>query len=151
IAGDCRPTIALASDGGRRRVDRFCREESSIGGLRVQDVARIPADPYGVADGRRPHPREIAFVQYTSGSTATAKGVMVSHRNLMENLEELRESLGHDESSVMVSWLPLFHDMGLIYAALVPLYIGFPCYLMSPSEFVSRPVNWLRALTLFRG
>jgi amino acid adenylation domain-containing protein len=151
IASDCAPTIALMSDWGHGRANQYLRDDSFLGGLRTQDVARIVADPIDRADEGRPRRQDIAFLQYTSGSTATAKGVMVSHRNLMANLEELRASLGHTESSVMVSWLPLFHDMGLIHGVLVPLYVGFPCYLMSPSEFVSRPVNWLRAITRFRG
>jgi len=76
---------------------------------------------------------------------------MVSHRNLLENLVDLDVALRHTKSSVMVSWLPLFHDMGLIYGALQPIFHGFPCYLMAPEEFAGKPFRWLQAISHFRG
>ncbi|MBZ0255513.1 SDR family NAD(P)-dependent oxidoreductase, partial [bacterium] len=93
----------------------------------------------------------IAFLQYTSGSTSSPKGVMVSHQNLVHNLHDLDASWKHDSNSVMVSWLPLFHDMGLIYGALEPLFMGFACYLLTPASFLQSPVCWLEAISQFGG
>ena len=76
---------------------------------------------------------DLAFLQYTSGSTAAPKGVMISHANLLHNLAYLYQVGGSHAGSVGVSWLPAFHDMGLIDGLLHPLYGGFPCYLMAPA------------------
>lgn len=89
----------------------------------------------------------LAFLQYTSGSTGTPKGVMVSHHNLLINSADLDGGWGHDQDSVMVTWLPTFHDMGLIYGVIQPLYKGFLCYMMSPASFMERPLRWLQALS----
>jgi len=89
----------------------------------------------------------LAFIQYTSGSTSMPKGVMVSHRSLMHNLEACNFVEENDESTVSVSWLPHSHDMGLIEAILLPAYAGYPAYLMSPAAFLRRPVRWLQAIS----
>ena len=96
-------------------------------------------------------PDDLAFLQYTSGSTADPKGVMVSHANLLHNLADLDQGWDHQPSSVMVTWLPIFHDMGLIYGALMPLFKGFPCVMMPPAAFLQRPVRWLEAISRFKG
>lgn len=92
----------------------------------------------------------IALLQYTSGSTAAPRGVMVSHGNLLHNLAHSAALAGHDASSVSVSWLPVNHDMGLIDGVLQPAYSGFPAYLMSPAAFLQRPVRWLQAISRLR-
>ncbi|MGH8605180.1 MAG: AMP-binding protein, partial [Gammaproteobacteria bacterium] len=96
-------------------------------------------------------PDSLAFLQYTSGSTSSPKGVMLTHGNLISNEALMVEGMGHHSHSVFVSWLPLFHDMGLIAVALSSLYNGVPCYLMSPDEFVRRPILWLEAISKYRG
>lgn len=93
----------------------------------------------------------VAFLQYTSGSTSAPKGVVVSHQNVLQNLAHLDHGWNHDENSVMVTWLPYFHDMGLIYGLLMPLFRGFPCYIMSPTAFAQKPYRWLKALSDFKG
>ena len=92
----------------------------------------------------------IAYLQYTSGSTGTPKGVMVTHKNIIYNLQDLDATYEHNENSVMVTWLPIFHDLGLIYGLLQPLYNGFPCYLMAPASFIQRPVRWLEAISKYK-
>lgn len=93
----------------------------------------------------------LAFLQYTSGSTAAPKGVMVSHGNLLHNLASLNHLEENDDTSVSVSWLPVIHDMGLIEGVLLPAYSGYPAYLMSPESFLKRPLRWLDAITRYGG
>ena len=92
----------------------------------------------------------LAFLQYTSGSTGTPKGVMVSHGNLMHNSAYTTSIWQYNSASTMVTWLPIFHDMGLIFGILQPLYQGFPCYIMSPAAFVQRPIRWLQAISHYK-
>ncbi|MYX09101.1 AMP-binding protein [Streptomyces sp. SID8375] len=100
-----------------------------------------------------PHiePEHVAFLQYTSGSTGRPKGVMVSHRNFCAQTMEAREVWGESDDDVVVSWLPIFHDMGLMYGVVMPMVLGMPSYLMSPQAFVRRPRRWLEAITRYRG
>ena len=89
----------------------------------------------------------LAFLQYTSGSTAAPKGVMVTHANLLHNLAMIYHGLGHTPDSRMVLWLPPYHDMGLIGGVLQSLYGGFPAALMSPVSFLQRPLGWLQTIS----
>jgi amino acid adenylation domain-containing protein len=92
----------------------------------------------------------LAFIQYTSGSTVTPKGVMVTHRNLLHNQKLIRAAFSQDEGSVVVSWLPIYHDMGLIGGVLQPMYTGGTCVLMSPMAFLQRPFRWLQAISRYK-
>ncbi|MEL4894157.1 fatty acyl-AMP ligase [Crocosphaera sp. Alani8] len=96
-------------------------------------------------------PDSIAFLQYTSGSTGNPKGVMVTHENLLVNSADIDRGFEHNSDSVIVTWLPTFHDMGLIYGVLQPLYKGIPCYMMSPATFLQSPVRWLQAISKYKG
>jgi acyl-CoA synthetase (AMP-forming)/AMP-acid ligase II/acyl carrier protein len=96
-------------------------------------------------------PDTLAFLQYTSGSTGSPKGVMVTHRNLLANLEAQAAAYRPTSTSTMVTWLPAFHDLGLIYGLLLPLYGGFRCYLMEPAAFYQRPARWLEAIAKYGG
>ncbi|MFP2933485.1 fatty acyl-AMP ligase, partial [Pyxidicoccus sp. 3LG] len=93
----------------------------------------------------------LAFLQYTSGSTGNPKGVMVSHSNILHNEALITRGFGMDASrSSGMGWLPMFHDMGLIGKVLQPMYLGFPCTLMSPIAFLQRPLRWLEAISHFK-
>ncbi|NNH68337.1 fatty acyl-AMP ligase [Nocardia uniformis] len=93
---------------------------------------------------------DVAFLQYTSGSTAAPKGVMVTHGNLVANQEMIRRGFGHNRESTVVGWAPFFHDQGLIGNVLQPLYVGATSVLMSPSAFIRRPLLWLSAISRYR-
>ncbi len=95
-------------------------------------------------------PDTIAFLQYTSGSTGTPKGVMVTHRNILHNEETIRQGFNHDESTIVVGWLPMFHDMGLIGNILQPLYLGTLSILMSPVSLSQQPFEWLKAISHYQ-
>lgn len=91
-------------------------------------------------------PSDICFLQYTSGSTGQPKGVIVSHENLAVNLTQILNAIGHHRCHI-VSWLPQFHDMGLVGTMLLPVFAGFQTTYMSPLEFIQRPIRWLQALS----
>jgi amino acid adenylation domain-containing protein len=93
----------------------------------------------------------LAFLQYTSGSTGTPKGAMLSHGNLIHNAVATYRYMEHSPDSTFVSWLPAYHDMGLIGGILQPLYGGFPCILMPPASFLQRPYRWLKAISDYQG
>ena len=94
---------------------------------------------------------DIAFIQYTSGSTGQPKGVALTHANLLANIRGMAQAIAATPRDVFVSWLPLYHDMGLIGAWLAPLYVGFPLVVMSPLAFLAKPLRWLQALHRWRG
>ena len=114
----------------------------------------VPADLEGSATGFAPvrgKPGDMGFLQYTSGSTGNPKGVVLSHANLMANVRAMGVAVNANPEDVFVSWLPLYHDLGLIGANFASLVLGFPTVLMSPLTFLSRPVSWMRAIHRHRG
>jgi acetylornithine/succinyldiaminopimelate/putrescine aminotransferase/acyl-CoA synthetase (AMP-forming)/AMP-acid ligase II/predicted amino acid dehydrogenase len=118
-------------------------------------LAMLASD--GVDEGAAAHWRRpalagdtLAFLQYTSGSTSAPKGVRVGHDHLLYNQRQVELAMRRSPGCVNVSWLPLFHDMGLIGNVLGPLYTGADCVLMSPLDFLTRPVRWLRAVSTYQ-
>lgn len=93
-------------------------------------------------------PGTLAYLQYTSGSTSAPKGVMVSHGNVLHNLKYIDQDFQFTPDSVSISWLPHFHDMGLLFGVFQPIFSGFHCYLMSPVSFLQHPMQWLQAMSL---
>ncbi|WP_417446646.1 fatty acyl-AMP ligase [Kangiella sp.] len=93
----------------------------------------------------------VVFLQYTSGSTGNPKGVMVTNGNLLHNSEMIRQVTGQDQSSCMVTWLPPYHDMGLIGGLIQPMYTGYQCVILSPISVIQRPIKWLNAIRDYKG
>ena len=147
IIADAEPTLLLTSSGLR---DALGQIQAAPPLLCVDELHSELA-----ADWVAPHLQDddIAFLQYTSGSTALPKGVQVSHGNLVANELLIRRGFGIDlnPDDVIVSWLPLYHDMGLIGGLLQPIFSGVPCVLMSPAYFLGRPLRWLEAISQYRG
>ncbi|WP_405125542.1 non-ribosomal peptide synthetase [Pseudomonas marginalis] len=147
IIGDAEPrlllTIASLADG-------LAQIENAPPVLSVDTLDAQIASAWSAPDLQ---PDDIAFLQYTSGSTALPKGVQVSHGNLVANEVLIRRGFGIDlnPDDVIVSWLPLYHDMGLIGGLLQPIFSGVPCVLMSPAYFLGRPLRWLEAISEYRG
>jgi fatty-acyl-CoA synthase len=152
---------AILANAGARLLVTF-REAASVAKLLKPLVPSLEAvvTAEALAESRAPAPlgprlhsraEDLALLQYTSGSTGNPKGVMLTHANLLANVRAIGEALGMRNDDVGVTWLPLYHDMGLIGAWLMPLYFGLPMVVLSPLAFLSRPARWLRAFHRYRG
>ncbi|MFM9488754.1 non-ribosomal peptide synthetase [Pseudomonas monachiensis] len=147
IISDAQPRLLLTSAGLREGLQQI---EGAPPLLCVDTLDGALAERWVAVDLQADH---IAFLQYTSGSTALPKGVQVSHGNLVANELLIRHGFGIDlnPDDVIVSWLPLYHDMGLIGGLLQPIFSGVPCVLMSPAYFLGRPLRWLEAISEYGG
>jgi 1-acyl-sn-glycerol-3-phosphate acyltransferase len=117
----------------------------------VTTVDSLARSGVGAASPPRPASDDPALIQYTSGSTGNPKGVLLSHANILANIRAIGAALKVGPEEVSVSWLPLYHDMGLIGMWLGSLYFGAPLALMSPLAFLARPARWLWAIHAHRG
>ncbi|MCC7370239.1 MAG: thioester reductase domain-containing protein [Chloroflexi bacterium] len=116
-----------------------------LGGRRWIAIERLLDDvDWAPSPTRR---SSVAYLQYTSGSTSVPRGVMISHANVLHNLETIRQGIDGRPQTHAVSWAPLFHDLGLVGGMLMPLYHGVPVTTMSPMHFLEDPVRWLRVIS----
>ncbi|MFI2435853.1 amino acid adenylation domain-containing protein [Streptomyces sp. NPDC018693] len=148
IVADAAPSAVLTSDRAMTSARRHLKDSPEPAAPVWLPGSALAADP-GPWDDPGTGPGDLAFLQYTSGSTATPKGVMVSHGNLLHNSAQMHRRTRLTAESVLVSWLPPFHDMGLIGGILQPLVGGFPGILMAPGTFVADPLLWLRAVSRY--
>ncbi|HEY0556339.1 MAG TPA: condensation domain-containing protein, partial [Thermoanaerobaculia bacterium] len=151
IARDAGPRAALTTSAvlaGTKGLAALAPELAAVRWIATDALAGSGDDEGTLPE---PDPESLAFVQYTSGSTAEPKGVEVTHANLLHNERMIGAAFEQDERSVVVGWLPLHHDMGLIGNVLQPLHAGGRCVLMSPVAFLQRPLRWLEAISRFRG
>ncbi len=150
IIADARPAAALTTSVIMSQIQ--ARMEHAPG-LKAIFWGKTDTIGEGCAEGwREPNVggQTLAFLQYTSGSTARPKGVMVNHRHLLHNERMIQQAFQQSEESIIVGWLPLFHDMGLIGNVLQPLYVGAKCILLSPLTFLQRPASWLETISRYR-
>jgi acyl-CoA synthetase (AMP-forming)/AMP-acid ligase II len=150
VVADAQATVALTTGPVLELLESRLAEASELAALRWQAVEAISADAH---HGWR-HPdvslETLAFLQYTSGSTAAPKGVMVTHRNILYNAHLFEEALGPDPNPTLASWLPLYHDMGLLGKLVHTLTRGGTGVLMSPTHFAQRPMRWLEMISRYR-
>ena len=148
ILTDCKPRFALTNRALEARgqiKDHFVA--GSLQWLVVDDSVGLDRS---IPPEFRPGQQDLALLQYTSGSTSSPKGVMVSHANLLSNLAMIRTALSNTRQSTYVTWMPLHHDMGLIYNILQAFYLGASCILMAPVSFIQRPLKWLAAISKYK-
>lgn len=151
IAGDCQPRVVLTSSAVVALVEGMLPLLPELAACAVVATDQVAtSDACGLGDCDFPA-SQVAFLQYTSGSTGNPKGVKVTHGNLLANLTALLRVTQVAQSSVMVCWLPSYHDMGLITGILEALYAGCLGILLSPLDFLKKPLRWLRAISHFRG
>lgn len=150
IVADAQAKIALTTTTVLSNLEQKLAQSPNLQALRwlatdniCSDLAQIWQEPALCGN-------VLVFLQYTSGSTGTPKGVMVSHGNLLHNQQIIQKGFQNTEQTIVVSWLPLFHDMGLIGSMLQPLYLGIPCILMSPVAFLQRPLRWLQVISRYK-
>ncbi len=152
IAEDSEAKFALTTKKIRRQAEDLFKRAPELKKLQWLATDDLPA---GAAPGDDVHAlaanlETLAFLQYTSGSTATPRGVMVTHGNLLHNLACLRDVFQFSPESVGVTWLPHYHDMGLIGGLLQPIFAAGKMIVMPPSSFLQRPIRWLAAVTRYR-
>lgn len=147
IIGDAEPRICLTTEDVLGRIEPLLDEMPDLASLEwkcTRETGEAEAEAW--VDPQIT-PDTLAFLQYTSGSTGTPKGVMVSHGNLLHNTELIANAYQASHDMIGVTWLPLYHDMGLIGGILQPIYFGRPTHVMTPTHFLQKPLRWLRVLS----
>lgn len=148
MATDAAATIALTNSTLLARLESAPLPELA----RLRWLATDTIDESWAGAFREPElsTDSLAYLQYTSGSTSTPKGVMITHGNVLHNSAAIHRGFAHTPDSRALTWLPHFHDMGLVEGIIQPLYGGFPATIMSPNSFLQHPLRWLEAVTRFQ-
>src|ERR1700683_3123995 len=150
IVNDARPLFALTISSIVAKLEGLLSLAPDLRNITwiATDNISLAAEP----DWQKPAVANetLALLQYTSGSTAIPKGVMISHHNLLENSAYIDAVFDLPSEITSVTWLPAFHDMGLTNGIIQPLYKGRNCYLMPPQSFLQKPLRWLRAISQYR-
>lgn len=149
IAKDAQATIALTTTSILTEIERSFKQEPELAALHCLATENLASNTHNWQPTNL-RGNTLAFLQYTSGSTGTPKGVMITHANLLHNEEMIKKAFQHTQESVIVGWLPLFHDMGLIGNVLQPLYLGVPSIFMSPVAFLQKPWRWLNMISRYQ-
>ncbi|HET9402819.1 MAG TPA: AMP-binding protein, partial [Candidatus Acidoferrales bacterium] len=156
ILNNARARLMITFDRAERVARLLAPRVQTLRGV-VNANELVAAKPKLLAPGAMPAGQaarsetDLALLQYTSGSTGDPKGVMLTHANLLANIRAIGDAAGITQDDVCTSWLPLYHDMGLIGAWMVPLYFGLPLAVVSPMDFLSRPERWLKMIHRHRG
>ncbi len=156
VVKDCSPAVMLTNIETLNTIDRnrLSPQAAALTTITVEQCGDESCDTQSLDQVQL---SDIALLQYTSGSTNDPKGVMVSHQNILMNLQMISTGFGitpdQSDSSLAetsVSWLPFFHDMGLIGGVLAPIYLGLQSIFLSPQSIVQRPLRWLQAISDYR-
>ncbi|MEU4729810.1 fatty acyl-AMP ligase [Streptomyces sp. NPDC023588] len=150
IADDAGTSTVLTTAEVARDLQENFGDMTALAGLTLlaTDTLAYDAD---APEPPSPGPQDTALLQYTSGSTGDPKGVVVTHANFLANVAETDEICPCEPDGTVVSWLPHFHDMGMLFGVVMPLCAGIPSYLMAPEAFIRRPTRWLEAIARFGG
>lgn len=151
VADDCHACVALTTQAVLDRVEPLIDETPNLKELRWVSTCDIPDRLRKSWERPNIKSDSIAFLQYTSGSTGSPKGVVLNHANLLHNSALIYDSFEHTRSDSGVYWLPAYHDMGLIGGILQPLFAGLPNTFMSPMNFLQKPFRWLQAISKYKG
>ncbi len=150
VTVDCAPEGIVIDEMYRERIEELRIRLKSSNLEPVVVYAEHVAAGANEVDPVSTTPHDVALIQYTSGSTGSPKGVCLTHDNLVSNCEALGRSMGHDPDRVGLTWLPPYHDMGLMGTIFVSMYQGVPLVQMSPMHFVQAPRRWLEAIIDYR-
>lgn len=151
IAKDAQAKVALTTSPILSRNDRLFAQAPDLAALNWIATDEVESGMAGDWQPPLASGADLAFLQYTSGSTGDPKGVMLTHDNLLHNAGLVYNAFEHTHDDRYVSWLPTFHDMGFMVGVLQPIYAGIPVVLMSPASFLQRPIQWLQAISLYKG
>ena len=146
---DARPSILLSTGELLASIGALAEQAPDLCHTAQLDTTAIVPRSAGAWQSRRESPEDIAYLQYSSGSTSTPKGVVVGQRELMQMMEIISRAYGYNRQSRFVCWMPHYHDYGLVQGLLHPVFAGIPCIVMSPASFIQRPYRWLAAMTRY--
>jgi long chain fatty acid CoA FadD26 len=146
VLRDCSPAALVTTSAAVAETVPY----TGAHGLAVVEVDALDFGATPGVDAPAPDPHAAAYLQYTSGSTRAPAGVVVTHHNVISNLDQITNEYRHGvtENRHLVSWLPFYHDMGLILGVLIPIMVGRPAVLMTPMAFLQKPARWLQQLAM---
>lgn len=150
IAKDAQVTLVLATANILSQLEEYRETIREFQGVKCIDIKNIDFQLADSWQDSQITTDALAYLQYTSGSTSTPKGVMLTHRNVVFHCDYIQQVCEYTDTSISITWLPYFHDYGLVEGILEPLYNGTPCYIMSPFAFMKRPLNWLKAISHYQ-
>ena len=150
IFQDCKPKFALTNDNIRSKLEYLYREAPEFKKLQWFSPEKAGMIKSNQDDMIKNNPEQIAFLQYTSGSTASPKGVMVTNRNIVVNQRMIMQAFHYRRNFTIVSWVPVQHDLGLVGMIMGTVFCGGQCILMSPVAFIQKPFRWLQTVSKYK-
>jgi thioester reductase-like protein len=150
LAADAQAAVVVATARALAQLERHLEHYPALRGQSWIDVERLVGGPVDGWQPRLAGPATLAYLQYTSGSTAAPRGVMITHGNILHNVAAGRQAIADRPQTHGVSWAPLFHDMGLVGGVLTPLELGIPVTMLSPLDFLEDPLHWLGTISALR-
>ena len=143
-------SLLLTTPDLKDKLPLWLNKFSSNKDVELSAISPTAFDEIATPEIQPPQTRSIAFIQFTSGSTGNPKGAMITHGNIVANVKEIERRTPSHSESLVLGWVPMFHDLGLVAHILYPTYYGFHSILFAPSAFIQKPVRWLEALSTFK-